>query len=112
VLGAAIMAGLRLLLARANVAKTERGFRYAQLASSAAVSLGHGGNDAQKTMGVVAALLVSTGHLEAHGDKLTIPIWVVLLAESAIALGTLSGGWRIVRTMGMRITQLRPVSGF
>jgi PiT family inorganic phosphate transporter len=111
-LGALIMGLLRLLLARADVARTERGFRWAQLASSAAVSLGHGGNDAQKTMGVIAALLVSTGHLTAHGDKLPIPLWVVLAAEAAIALGTLSGGWRIVRTMGMRITQLRPVSGF
>ena len=111
-LGALIMALLRLLLARADVARTERGFRWAQLVSSAAVSLGHGGNDAQKTMGVVAALLVSTGHLRTHGDKLPIPLWVVLAAEAAIALGTLSGGWRIVRTMGMRITQLRPVSGF
>jgi inorganic phosphate transporter, PiT family len=111
-LGALIMALLRLILAKANVARTERGFRWAQLASSAAVSVGHGGNDAQKTMGVVAALLVSTGHLRAHGDKLPIPLWVVLAAEAAIALGTLSGGWRIVRTMGMRITQLRPVSGF
>jgi inorganic phosphate transporter, PiT family len=111
-LGALIMALLRLLLAKADVARTERGFRWAQLVSSAAVSLGHGGNDAQKTMGVVAALLVSTGHLHAHGDKLPIPLWVVLAAEAAIALGTLSGGWRIVRTMGMRITQLRPVSGF
>jgi PiT family inorganic phosphate transporter len=112
ILGALIMALLRLILAKANVARTERGFRWAQLVSSAAVSLGHGGNDAQKTMGVVAALLVSTGHLTAHGDKLPIPLWVVLAAEAAIALGTLSGGWRIVRTMGMRITQLRPVSGF
>ena len=111
-LGALIMGLLRLLLAKADVARTERGFRWAQLASSAAVSLGHGGNDAQKTMGVVAALLVSTGHLSAHGDKLPIPLWVVLAAEAAIALGTLSGGWRIVRTMGMRITRLRPVSGF
>ena len=112
ILGALIMGLLRLILAKANVARTERGFRWAQLASSAAVSLGHGGNDAQKTMGVIAALLVSTGHLTAHGDKLPIPLWVVLAAEAAIALGTLSGGWRIVRTMGMRITQLRPVSGF
>ncbi|NJC72008.1 inorganic phosphate transporter [Planosporangium thailandense] len=107
-----IMVVLRLVFARADVARTERGFRWAQLASSAAVSLGHGGNDAQKTMGVVAALLVSTGHLHATGDKLPIPLWVMLLAEAAIAAGTLSGGWRIVRTMGMRITRLRPVSGF
>jgi PiT family inorganic phosphate transporter len=112
VLGAVIMALLRLALARADVERTERGFRVAQLASSAAVSVGHGGNDAQKTMGVVAALLVSTGHLHSHGDKLPIPWWVILAAEAAIAVGTLSGGWRIVRTMGVRITQLRPVSGF
>jgi PiT family inorganic phosphate transporter len=112
VLGAVIMTALRLLLARADVARTERGFRWAQLASSAAVSLGHGGNDAQKTMGVIAALLVSTGHLQATGDQLPIPLWVGLAAAAAIALGTLSGGWRIVRTMGTRITRLRPVSGF
>jgi inorganic phosphate transporter, PiT family len=111
-LGALIMGLLRLIFARADVARTERGFRWAQLVSSAAVSLGHGGNDAQKTMGVIAALLVATGHLSGQGDKLPIPLWVVLAAEAAIALGTVSGGWRIVRTMGMRITQLRPVSGF
>lgn len=112
ILGGTIMAGLRAVLARADVARTERRFRRAQLVSSAAVSLAHGGNDAQKTMGVIAALLVSTGHLSASGSKLPIPYWVVLIAETAIALGTLSGGWRIVRTMGTRITQLRPVSGF
>jgi PiT family inorganic phosphate transporter len=112
VLGAVIMALLRLLLARADPARAERRFRYAQLVSSAAVSLGHGGNDAQKTMGVIAALLVSTGHLHTNGDQLPIPWWVGLSATVAIALGTLSGGWRIVRTMGVRITQLRPVSGF
>jgi PiT family inorganic phosphate transporter len=111
-LGAAIMLVLRAALARRDVERTERGFRWAQLVSSAAVALGHGGNDAQKTMGVIAALLVSTGHLQAQGNKLPIPLWVVLAAEAAIAVGTLSGGWRIIRTMGMRITQLRPVSGF
>jgi PiT family inorganic phosphate transporter len=94
------------------VEQTERRFRFAQLASSAAVALGHGGNNAQKTMGVIAVLLVSTGHLTAHDQTLPIPLWVVLLAEAAIAVGTLSGGWRIVRTIGTRITQLRPVSGF
>jgi inorganic phosphate transporter, PiT family len=76
------------------------------------VSLAHGGNDAQKTMGVIAALLVATGHLHADGGTLPIPWWVGLAAETAIALGTVSGGWRIVRTMGTRITQLRPISGF
>jgi PiT family inorganic phosphate transporter len=111
-LGGAVMLILRWFLRNADVLTTERRFRFAQLASSAAVSLAHGGNDAQKTMGVIAALLVATGHAAASGDNLPIPLWVVLLAETAIALGTVSGGWRIVRTMGTRITQLRPVSGF
>jgi inorganic phosphate transporter, PiT family len=112
VLGGAVMGVLRLLLRHADVVRTERRFRFAQLVSSAAVSVGHGGNNAQKTMGVVAGLLVATGHLHPSGDKLPIPLWVVLLAYAAIALGTVSGGWRIVRTMGTRITKLRPVSGF
>src|SRR3954467_2989419 len=103
---------LRRVLAGRDVERTERGFRWAQLASSAAVSLGHGGNDAQKTMGVIAALLVATGHLSSTGDKLSVPLWVAFAAATAIALGTYSGGWRIVRTMGMDITELRPVSGF
>ena len=112
-LGGLAMTLLRLVLRRADVPATEKRFRVLQLASSAAVSLAHGGNDAQKTMGVIAALLVSTGHLTAADDgTLPIPLWVVLLAYAAIAAGTLSGGWRIVRTMGSNITQLRPVSGF
>ena len=79
-----------------------------QLLSAAAFSLGHGGNDAQKTMGVILALLIATKHLPATA---TVPIWVVLSAHAAIGLGTLSGGWRIVHTMGSRITKLTPVSG-
>jgi inorganic phosphate transporter, PiT family len=88
-------------------------FRRLQLVSAAAFSLGHGGNDAQKTMGIISALLVGAGHLqlEANGD-LPIPNWVVIAAYSAIALGTLSGGWRIVKTLGQRITALKPVGGF
>jgi PiT family inorganic phosphate transporter len=112
VVAATLMAILRRVLAGRDVERTERGFRWAQLASSAAVSLGHGGNDAQKTMGVIAALLVATGHLDGSGSHLTVPLWVALAAAAAIALGTSSGGWRIVRTMGSRITPLRPVSGF
>jgi PiT family inorganic phosphate transporter len=112
VIAATLMAILRFVLAGRDVERTERGFRWAQLASSAAVSLGHGGNDAQKTMGVIAALLVATGHLDGSGSHLTVPFWVGLAAAAAIALGTSSGGWRIVRTMGSRITPLRPVSGF
>jgi inorganic phosphate transporter, PiT family len=110
--GGTVMLVLRLLLRRADVVRTERRFRYAQLLSSAAVSLAHGGNNAQKTMGVVAGLLVATGHLHQAGKMLPIPLWVELAAYTAIALGTVSGGWRIIRTMGTRITQLRPVSGF
>ncbi len=87
--------------------KIDRIFRRVQLLSAATFSLGHGGNDAQKTMGIIFALLVSTGHLK--GDH--IPFWIVLLCFAAIGLGTLSGGWRIVRTMSMRITPLKPVGG-
>ncbi|WP_369139108.1 inorganic phosphate transporter [Modestobacter versicolor] len=112
-LGSVVMTLLGALLRRADVPRTERRFRALQLVSSAAVSLGHGGNDAQKTMGVIAALLVSTGHLDAPIDgDLPIPDWVALSAYLAIAAGTMSGGWRLVRTMGSSITRLRPVSGF
>jgi len=83
-------------------------FRRLQLVSAALYSLGHGTNDAQKTMGVVALILVSNGHLAT----LTIPLWVKLAAGVAISLGTMSGGWRIVKTMGARITRLKPVDGF
>lgn len=84
-------------------------FRKLQLVSSAFYALSHGTNDAQKTMGIVAVLLYSSGYL---GDKLYVPLWVVLMAHAAIALGTLFGGWRIVRTMGKRMAHLRPVHGF
>ena len=85
------------------------GFRVGQLVSSAAFSLGHGANDAQKTMGIILALLIATGHASADAD---VPLWVVLSAHTAIGLGTLSGGWRIVKTMGSKITRLQPVGGF
>ncbi len=84
-------------------------FRKGQLVSAALYSLGHGGNDAQKTMGIIAGLLFSAGLL---GDKFYIPFWVVISCHAAIALGTMFGGWRIVKTMGQRITKLRPVDGF
>jgi PiT family inorganic phosphate transporter len=84
-------------------------FRRLQLLSAAAYSLGHGTNDAQKTMGIIAVLLFTTGHL---GGEFHVPIWVILSAHAAIALGTVFGGWRIVRTMGMRITKLEPQDGF
>jgi inorganic phosphate transporter, PiT family len=83
-------------------------FRRMQLASAAAYSLGHGGNDAQKTMGIIAGALFAGGYIA----EFRIDLWVVLSAHAAIALGTLSGGWRIIHTMGSKITKLQPVGGF
>jgi len=110
------------LFHRTSSARVDRFFRPAQLASSALLSYSHGGNDAQKTMGVVVGLLVSVQGLFAdqqgwlHSlylpDNKTIPYWLEIGAYSAISLGTLFGGWRIVHTMGQRITKLRPVGGF
>ncbi|MDF2867752.1 MAG: pitA, partial [Gammaproteobacteria bacterium] len=89
--------------------KIDRLFRKLQLVSSALISLGHGGNDAQKTMGIIAILLFSS-HL--IGPEFHVPVWVIIACNLTIALGTMCGGWRIVRTMGMKITKLQPVSGF
>jgi inorganic phosphate transporter, PiT family len=91
-----------------NVDRLNRGFRRLQLASAGAYSLGHGGNDAQKTMGIILALLIATHKVPANAD---VPLWVVLSAQGAIALGTLSGGWRVVHTLGSRITKLAPSGG-
>jgi inorganic phosphate transporter, PiT family len=91
-----------------KVERLNRGFRRFQLISAGAYSLGHGGNDAQKTMGIILALLIATGRVPAASG---VPLWVVLCAHSAIALGTLLGGWRIVHTMGSKITRLQPVGG-
>jgi PiT family inorganic phosphate transporter len=85
-------------------------FRKGQLFSAALFSLGHGGNDAQKTMGIIATVLVA-GNLDANATR-DIPLWVVLVCHAAIGLGTLSGGWRIVHTMGSKITKLKPIGGF
>ena len=87
----------------------DRTFRVLQFVSASLYSLGHGGNDAQKTMGIIAVLLYSQGLL---GGEFHIPLWVVLSCQSAMALGTLLGGWRIVHTMGSRITRLNPMQGF
>ena len=84
-------------------------FRRAQLFSASCYSLGHGGNDAQKTMGIIAVLLYSQGYL---GSTFYVPFWVVLACQAAIAIGTLAGGWRIVKTMGTKITRLTPMQGF
>ena len=88
--------------------RVDNRFRKLQLISAAAYSLGHGTNDAQKTMGIIAGVLYTNKYIPTFD----IPLWVILLAHSAIGLGTLSGGWRIVKTMGSRITALRPIGGF
>lgn len=89
--------------------KVDGFYRIMQLISSAAFSLGHGGNDAQKTMGIIAMLLFSTGYL---GSEFYVPLWVVLSAQSAIALGTLFGAWKVIKTLGNGLTNLKPVHGF
>jgi PiT family inorganic phosphate transporter len=94
---------------RWNPFAVDRTFRRLQLVSAALYSLGHGGNDAQKTMGIIAVLLYSQGFL---GSEFHVPFWVVLSCQAAMGLGTLIGGWRIVHTMGSKITHLNPVQGF
>ena len=94
---------------RATPFGVDRTFRILQFASASLYSLGHGGNDAQKTMGIIALLLYSQGYL---GGEFHVPLWVVLSCHGAIALGTLSGGWRIVHTMGSKLTRLNPMQGF
>ena len=91
-----------------RVERLNKLFRRGQLVSAAAFSLGHGGNDAQKTMGIILAVLIASDHLPADSD---VPLWVVLSAHAAIGAGTLAGGWRIVKTMGSKITRLQPVGG-
>jgi inorganic phosphate transporter, PiT family len=114
VLGFTLMVAVHWIFRRTSPRNVDSIFRRGQLFSAAAYSLGHGGNDAQKTMGIITAVLVAGGLLGAGADgKLPeIPLWVVLAAHAAIALGTLSGGWRIVHTMGSKITKLKPVGGF
>ncbi|MFY9586891.1 MAG: inorganic phosphate transporter [Actinomycetota bacterium] len=112
VAGFIVMLSLLWIFRRSQPGRVDSWFRRLQLASAAAYSLGHGGNDAQKTMGIIAALLVGTGYLTQTGKDLPIPIWIVLMAHTAIAAGTLAGGWRIVKTLGTRITKLKPVGGF
>jgi inorganic phosphate transporter, PiT family len=108
-LGSTMMVAVAWLFRRTYPGRVDHWFRRLQLLSAAAFSLGHGGNDAQKTMGIIMALLVAKGYLGANAD---VPTWVVLACHAAMGLGTLTGGWRIVRTMGMRLTKLKPVGGF
>ncbi|HVG30536.1 MAG TPA: inorganic phosphate transporter [Pyrinomonadaceae bacterium] len=113
-LGLGLMVAVSWIFRRWSPHRVDKLFRKGQLLSAAAFSLGHGGNDAQKTMGIMTAVLAAGGIL-SYGEKGTlpaIPLWVVLAAHAAIGLGTLSGGWRIVHTMGTKITKLKPVGGF
>ncbi len=107
-LGAGLMIAVSWAFKRSAPLRVDRYFRRLQLLSAAAFSFGHGSNDAQKTMGIMTTTLVAAGILKTFD----VPYWVVLMAHAAIGLGTLAGGWRIVKTMGMRITKLRPFGGF
>ena len=107
-LGFSIMSLLNYIHQDSIPAAVDRRYRRLQLVSAAFYSLGHGTNDAQKTMGIISILLYTSGYMKVFH----VPMWVILTCHAAIALGTLSGGWRIVRTMGMRITRLKPIGGF
>jgi inorganic phosphate transporter, PiT family len=108
-LAAALMTGLTWIVRDRPLRRVDAWFRKLQFVSAALLSLGHGGNDAQKTMGIITALLVANHALSKSAG---VPLWVVLSCHAAMGLGTLAGGWRIVRTMVMRVTTLRPVHGF
>jgi PiT family inorganic phosphate transporter len=107
-LGFFLMVGVHWIVRGWRPSKVDRRFRGLQLLSAAAYSLGHGGNDAQKTMGIITGLLVTSKRL----TEFKVPLWVILISHAAIALGTLFGGWRIVKTMGTKITKLQPIGGF
>jgi PiT family inorganic phosphate transporter len=109
VMGALLMLAVAWLFVRQTPSKVDRWFRRMQLVSASLYSIGHGGNDAQKTAGIIWMLLIGTGW---HAAQDPIPGWVVIACYVTIGLGTLFGGWRIVKTMGQRITKLKPVGGF
>ncbi len=109
VLAMALVLAVSWIFVKRTPFAVDRWFRIFQFVSASLYSLGHGGNDAQKTMGIIAVLLYSQGLL---GGEFHVPLWVVLTCQAAMGLGTFAGGWRIVRTMGMRITRLTPVQGF
>jgi len=109
ILGYLLMVVTKYLLRKKSPSQIDSWFRVLQLASSAFFSLGHGSNDAQKVMGIISVLLFSTGYL---GPEFYVPQWVALTCHVMIALGTLTGGWRVIKTMGIHITDLKPVHGF
>ena len=106
--GFSLMVTVTWIFRRWHPFKLDQLFRRLQLVSAALYSLGHGGNDAQKTMGIITGLLVTGGYLATF----EVPFWVIIMAHGAIALGTMFGGWRIVKTMGTKITKLQPLGGF
>jgi PiT family inorganic phosphate transporter len=108
ILAFSLMVSVTWIFRRWRPYRLDKLFRRLQLLSAGFYSLGHGGNDAQKTMGIITGILVASGHLE----KFEVPMWVILLSHAAIALGTMFGGWRIVKTMGTKITKLQPFGGF
>jgi PiT family inorganic phosphate transporter len=110
--GLLVMNAIYFFFGKTPPSRVDRWFRRLQLLSAAAFSLMHGANDAQKTMGIIAGALVTGGYLQLQNGELPIPFWVVLLAHTAIGLGTLTGGWRIIHTMGSKITKLHPEGGF
>jgi PiT family inorganic phosphate transporter len=114
VLGFGIMSAIMFFFGRFSQRAVDKVFRRLQLVSAALYSLGHGGNDAQKTMGIIVMALLSAGYVAPAeaGHTPHVPFWVVLACQAAMGLGTLTGGWRIVRTMGIKITKLQPVGGF
>ena len=107
-LGFILTVAVTWMFRRWHPSRLDRLFRRLQLVSAGLYSLGHGGNDAQKTMGIITGLLVASGQLK----EFVVPLWVVLISHAAIAFGTMFGGWRIVKTMGSRITKLQPFGGF
>ncbi|OUM03564.1 inorganic phosphate transporter [Variovorax sp. JS1663] len=109
-LGSTMMVLVAWIFRRSTPSRVDRWFRSLQLVSAGAYSLGHGGNDAQKTIGIIWMLLIATGHWSANAE--TPPTWTIVSCYAAIALGTMFGGWRIVKTMGQKITKLKPVGGF
>jgi PiT family inorganic phosphate transporter len=109
ILGYLFMVAVFWICRRRTPQRVDRWFRRLQLISAATFSLGHGTNDAQKTMGIITVLLYSTGYLQG---EFQVPLWVVLICHAAIALGTLAGGWRVIETLGMKMTKLKPVHGF
>jgi PiT family inorganic phosphate transporter len=107
-LGYLFMLLLLWMFRHANYSKANRGFRYAQIASSAAMAFGHGTQDAQKTMGIITLALLTSGEISSF----EVPLWVILASALAISAGTYSGGFRIIRTLGRRVIQLTPAGGF